>query len=349
MLFKDAKQNDLQVISERVKLFWGAYKLNVHDIDRIFDFSEEAYDNAQEIYKTLKPMSAVEYKKIRLGPQNDGGYVFLDIFGKMGGIAYSFGISFYDPFSLDMLERGYEIWQYDGTIDTPPYDHPHIHFNRANIGDGRDPQANERSLRQIIDENGHGDLKNIILQCDIEGGEWAMLETARTEDLAKFALISLEVHYLYPSGDKWRRQVELLKKLNETHQVIHVHGNNGGHCTILKNFRCLPSTIEISYVRRDVCRFTECTEEFPTALDSPCTPLLPDIFIGSFNPVCIADPKENVHSNLTAQMCVHFHEMREEFMRQIQEEIQLRLPLRRGVLGWIRAFAGRVKQGLGIR
>lgn len=53
-----------------------------------------------------------------------------------GGIAYSLGISTDSPWDLEMAERGYKIYQYDGTIDHGPYEHPNIFFHKFNIGGG---------------------------------------------------------------------------------------------------------------------------------------------------------------------------------------------------------------------
>jgi hypothetical protein len=298
MLFEDARHNDLQIVQQKIK-----YLQELIDKRRIppkTNFSDEAYDNAVEIYKLLSPKTVVGYNKIRLGTQNDGGYVFLDAFPQNGiRFAYSFGISTYDPFSLDMVARGYDVWQYDGTISEPPYNHPRIHFRRFNISGEENPQQNERNLQQIIEENKHQNASEIILKCDIEGYEWPMLETVRTEDLMKFTQINVEFHGFQPIGNAYTR---LLKKLNETHQVIHIHANNNSSGTVLKNFRFLPRLFEVSYVRRDSYQFTECMEEYPTKLDSPCIPGLQEVFIGNFNPTQISDPKEDLRNDQLARV-----------------------------------------------
>jgi hypothetical protein len=302
MPFRDARHNDLQIIQHKIEYLRKI--IDKRGLSAIgVNLSDEAYDNAAEIYKLLTPKTVIGYNKIRLGSQNDGGYVFLDAFPQSGmKFAYSFGISSYDPFSLDMVARGYDVWQYDGTISEAPHIHPLIHFNRFNISGDENPRQNERNLRQIIEENGHRDATAIILQCDIEGWEWPMIETARTEDLMKFTQISLELHGIQPMGDTWRRITRLLRKLNETHQFIHVHANNNGGGTILKNFRFLPCLFEVSCVRRESYQFTECVEEFPTKFDSPCMSNLPDIFIGNFNPAQISDSNEDLRNDQLARM-----------------------------------------------
>ncbi|MDR2528929.1 MAG: FkbM family methyltransferase [Synergistaceae bacterium] len=320
MLFQDARHNNPQIIHNKLKF------LRTRDGDKVIcDFSDEAYANAEEMYEILKPMTAVGHKKIRLGAKNDGGYIFLDAFSEEG-IAYSFGIASYDPFSLDMLERGYDVWQYDGTIDISPYNHPRVHFNRFNISGDENPQQNERDLRQIIKENGHQGATKIILQCDIEGYEWSMLETAQTEDIKKFAQISLEIHCLRATGGEWQRQARILRKLNETHQLIHIHANNYGGGTVLKNFRYLPDTFEVSYARKDFCQFVECEEEFPTTLDAPCDPSQPDIFIGNFNPMNTSSLEEDLRANQWALTLTYTftisHSLESNLAREFKKEME---------------------------
>ena len=95
-----------------------------------FDFSREAYQQALTVFNLLTPMNVLGKEKVRLGAKYDGGYITIDpeIKKENDGIAYSFGISTYDPWSLEMVKRGYNVYQYDGFIKNGPYIHPMIYF-----------------------------------------------------------------------------------------------------------------------------------------------------------------------------------------------------------------------------
>ena len=224
---------------------------------------------------------------MRLGPVFDGGYVTIEPETRTenDGIAYSFGISTYDPWSLEMAKRGYNVFQYDGTIESGPYSNPMIHFFNYMITGSCEPNPNEKNIKQILNEHGHRG-KNIMLNIDIEGGEWDFFDTITKEELLQFEQIIVEFHGLI-LDDNLSRKTEILRKINETHQCIHVHANNGA-CpnlvTILPEFRQFPVIMEVTYIRKDPdLKFIDCFDEFPGKLDSPNSPFFPDIYLGVFN------------------------------------------------------------------
>ena len=62
----------------------------------------------------------------------DGGYVMLSSF-KENGIAYSFGISNDVTWDNIMAELGYNIWQYDHTINALPYERKEFHWFKEGV------------------------------------------------------------------------------------------------------------------------------------------------------------------------------------------------------------------------
>ena len=86
------------------------------------------------------------------------------------GITYSFGISDYSPWDLEMANRGFKVYQYDGTVPQSPDEHPNIIFTKANISGAELPPPGEKNVAQILREHGHESANTIILQIDIEGG-----------------------------------------------------------------------------------------------------------------------------------------------------------------------------------
>ena len=251
-----------------------------------YDFSKSALKLALDVFKLLTPMNIENKKKVRLGGDFDGGYVTIapEIIKENNGIAYSFGVSNYDPWSLEMVKRGYNVYQYDGTIENSPYTHPMIHFYKYLISSSTDPKPNEKNIKRIFEDHGHYG-KNIFLNIDIEGAEWDFFESLAKEEISCFEQIIVEFHE-FLIDDKIQRKIEILKKINETHQSIHVHANNGAWplATILLGFRQLPAVMEVTYIRKNPeYKFTACMDEFPGKFDSPNDQLFPDIYLGFFN------------------------------------------------------------------
>lgn len=74
-------------------------------------------------------------KFIRIGGENDGGYVMWKPLSD-NNIAYSFGISDDVSWDLQMVNLGYEVYQYDHTIDALPIQNKHFHYKKIGIVGG---------------------------------------------------------------------------------------------------------------------------------------------------------------------------------------------------------------------
>jgi hypothetical protein len=231
-------------------------------------------------------MNVLGKKKIRFGNIHDGGYVSIEpeIKNDNDGIAYSFGISTSDPWSMEMVRRGYNVFQYDGTIENSPDNHPMIHFSKYMITGSTNIKLNEKNFKQILKDHEHFG-KNIFLNIDIEGSEWDFFDSLTKEEMQQFEQIIVEFHGFYLEKDDISKKINILKKINETHQCIHLHGNNCAPVTILKELRLFPVVMEISYIRKDSkYEFCKCFDEFPGELDSTNdSSLLSDIYLGIFN------------------------------------------------------------------
>ena len=161
---------------------------------------------------------------VRIGREYDGGYIMLNDFHD-GGIAYSFGISNDVSWDKDMASRGYDVFMYDHTIDELPEQNPHFHWSKLGIADGETHDDRLKTIDELIKQNHHEDKRNMILKMDVEGAEWGFLSQVDSETLSQFSQITLEFHNVINNRDT-KQVLEALRKLNITHQLIHVHANN---------------------------------------------------------------------------------------------------------------------------
>ena len=250
--------------------------------------------NADEnYYRELKNLLKLKHVKnfpfVRVGKANDGGYIMLDAFQKMGGgggIAYSFGISGDVSWDYDMVKRGYEIFMYDMTIDALPFQHKNFHFFKQGIGGTKNKEKLLDTLENFFEINGHGDKENLILKMDVEGAEWDFLNSVSSDLLNRFDQIVFEFHNLISpkNSAQMEKVIAAFKKLNLTHTPIHVHGNNYGAYINIEGLGIFPDVPEITYVKTENYTFEEDENILlPISLDEPNNPFVPDIPLGYWN------------------------------------------------------------------
>lgn len=198
-------------------------------------------------------------KKIRLGVQNDGGYVIADLGSacSAGGLYdcyISAGVSNEESFTRDFLARyasscslnEMNCFAFDGTIQAYPTQYTDkITFIKKNIGGGGDGGATETNLLFLLNKYSH-----VFLKMDIEGGEYPWLMRMTVDDLRKIKQLVIEFHGITGVGAagwgcsfdmKW----DCIKKLSETHYFVHAHGNNYSHVV-----SGIPDVIELTCIEK---------------------------------------------------------------------------------------------------
>jgi len=246
--------------------------------------SSAQYKRCAELIALLSPMDIKGAKYVRVGQDCDGGYVMLDDFQRKVDAAYSFGISHNVSWDEAMAGREIDVFMYDHTIKRLAKQHPRFHYAKKGIT-GFDKLVNCKTLGELIAENAHVASKNLILKMDIEGCEWDVFKQAAPGILSQFSQIVVELHGLTVfDGVKHKMIVEVLGKIHETHQSVHVHANSGITPFWIGDL-VLPEVLEVTYVRRDDFRdrFIKNTRQFPTELDQPSFKTWPEIYLGSFS------------------------------------------------------------------
>ena len=237
------------------------------------------------VYKT-------EFNKGRVGRRSDGGYV-INILPGTYDILISGGIGDDISFEKDFLFKypNTKCMAFDGTssLDINENDIHSIELIKKNIGN-----TNNRLLTNL-----HNEIEpynDIFLKLDIEGHEFRVLPTFNNTQMKKFKQIVLEIHtpfdiekypdYFKGLGDiKLKDLFKLLEKLNETHTLVHFHGNNGCLMNFVDKIP-IPHVFEVTYVRNDMINKKEKNDTpFPTNLDCPNKDMKPDYLLDGF-PYC---------------------------------------------------------------
>lgn len=184
-------------------------------------------------------------RKERIGKKHDGGYVICDI-GSDYDCYISCGVSdnaYFDKVFLESFPRikKENSFAFDGTIDDYPWHFTKdINFFRKNISNFNDDK--HTNMYDIIDR-----YEKIFLSMDIEGGEYPWLLNLPLKKLDKFKQIGIKFHGI--NDDTWGTslddKIKCLQKLNETHYIMHAHGNN---CSRIRNG--IPDVLELTYVNK---------------------------------------------------------------------------------------------------
>ncbi|MDR2158076.1 MAG: FkbM family methyltransferase [Holosporaceae bacterium] len=233
------------------------------------------------VLKLIAPKEAVGIGLVRLGFDRDGGYVMLNEFPK-DSVAYSFGVGDNVSWDADVAKRNIDVYMYDHTIDAPPYDDEHFHFFRIGVCGKNNGDKNLKTFDQLLKINGHENRKNIILKMDVEGAEWESLADASPETMERCNQIIVEFHDLNQViyDEKYKIICDLLRKINKTHQSVHLHSCNYAPYEVIDG-EPIPHVMEVTYARRSNHKFTKSYKCYPVEnLDKPNHPLRPDYFLG---------------------------------------------------------------------
>ena len=244
------------------------------------DHAHDVQHRVLTIARLLRPMEARNIHLVRVGNPNDGGYVQLDAF-EGHSVALSLGISDDVSWDLEVANRGLKIWQYDHSVEAPPILNPGFNFQKKKIG-----PATEAGVVCLSDTitSACPPGEYIILKMDIEGSEWEALDATPLEVLSRCSQIVCELHYFHHLhiDRHFDRVKRVLEKISSRFAVVHVHSNNFSPVIVLGNVPFF-QTLEITFANRDLFDLSSADKIFPTPLDAPNNPALPDHFLGRFD------------------------------------------------------------------
>jgi hypothetical protein len=233
----------------------------------------------QELLKKLvlkfKPIDG-GIKLIRLGGNNDGGYLVPD---DLEGIKYSFspGVSNIANFEHECLERGIVSFLADYSVENPPLALEGCHFLKKFVGAYNNDQF--ITLEKWVAESlPPGFREDMILQMDIEGAEYETLLATPISVLERFRILVIEFHHFHNLDNKeyYNLVNATIEKINEYFEPVHLHINNYEGVTNV-NGVLMPSVIEMTYLRKDRVKGNKKLSVLPHQLDQPNNPAREDV------------------------------------------------------------------------
>lgn len=224
--------------------------------------------------KLFKPYDICD-EKIRLGPNEDGGYVTSAVTLEQSVALFTYGVGHdirYEEAYRDRYDK--PVYLYDHTIGRSTGWDIGRSLNFYNEGLGY-----KENCEDFINHYEKLEIKGkVLLKVDIEGDEYDYFERVDVNKLRKITTgILVEMHWLYDSNYQ-KKAESVLHKLYDYYTLTHVHGNSWG---ITWNYEGheIPETLELSLVNNDIITHKQFdTRDYPIeGLDVSNRPNHPDI------------------------------------------------------------------------
>lgn len=203
------------------------------------------------------------YPKVRVGKNYDGGYVIADIPDIKYSCVLSGGISNDISFEEEFIQKYHvNCYAFDGTIGSLPKNST-INFTRKNIGGHNNEKTT--NLHEFLDSN-----DNIFIKMDIEGGEFAWLQSLNQQQMDKISQLVIEFHQPFKHT--------IFNKLSN-HVLIHFHGNNCCGTRPLDGVQ-VPRIFECTFIHKKyITDLIKNIQPLPSHLDMRNLPFRPDIIL----------------------------------------------------------------------
>ncbi len=191
---------------------------------------------------------------VRIGNKDqDGGYLLPDILDKVN-YCFSPGVGGEASFEQH-LSNSYNIKSFmaDASVKSPPLLDKNFAFIPKFLGPVT--HGDFISLQDWIKQSVDDDTENYILQMDIEGSEYSVLEYVPSEVLSKFSILAVEFHGLenLMNTSFLQRFSTIFEKLYENFSICHVHPNNATGISSIYGVE-VPHIMEVTFVRNDYCK-----------------------------------------------------------------------------------------------
>lgn len=223
----------------------------------------------RRVIDLLRPVDA-GHRLVRIGADGDGGYLLPD---DLDGIraCFSPGVDRQATFENDLAGLGIGSHLADRSVAAPPPGCAPESFEPVYLGTYDD--TGTTTLGSWVARHSPDDAGDLLLQMDIEGAEYGVIDNADRSLLRRFRILVIEFHHLDAIGQPFvcRRIGEALGKLRLDFVPVHLHPNNYAGIVNIAGLR-VPPLIEATFLRRDRCRSTRPRSDFPHPLDRDNVP-----------------------------------------------------------------------------
>ena len=251
------------------KIFWNLVEEKVEKRLKVrglkyAKIGESNPDLIREFIAKVKPYQT-NHSLIRIGPQKDGGYLLPDDLEGIG-TCFSAGVGNEFGFEMDCYSRSMKIFMADKSIERPINIPSDFQFLPKFIGPFCDRDF--ITMKEWVKKSLPKSNSDLLLQMDIESGEYFSILNMSDELIQRFRIIVIEFHGFRKlwNPDFLNLANTTCKKLLQHHTCVHIHPNNASGIYEINNIP-IPRTMEFTFLRND--RITEQMpiSNFPHHLD----------------------------------------------------------------------------------
>jgi hypothetical protein len=221
-------------------------------------------DEVQELLQGLFPKTCGP-GLIRLGPESDGGYLIPD---DLDGIdaCFSPGVSSVSGFEKDCANRNIKVFLADASVNAPTENDDLFDFMPVFIGSTNNGSyiTIDKWIKSKIPDN----EKELLLQMDIERGEYEVFHSISEKTINRFRIMVIEFHDL---DEIWNYPFFIIlsrvfKKILQTHDCVHIHPNNITNTKKLNGIETVQA-MEFTFYKKDRNNQNGYQTSFPHNLD----------------------------------------------------------------------------------
>ena len=231
-------------------------------------------DKLISLAQLIRPQQCA-YELIRLGANSDGGYL---VPNDLSGITACFspGVDDIASFEQDLYKHGIGSHLADYSVEEIPSGTAALSFTKKFLG--ANSYDHFISLEEWVTSLAPDATDDsLLLQMDIEGGEYETLISCPSATLAKFRIMVIEFHQVesWAQSDFYKLVEATFRKLLNTHYVVHNHPNNAMGIVNLNGFHA-PRVFELTFIKKSRTALIG-PAIVPHKLDYPNVDYMPDI------------------------------------------------------------------------
>lgn len=203
----------------------------------------------------------------RFGPPGDGGYLLPD---DLDGIVACFspGVCETSGFELDCARVGLPVYMADASVNGPAECSPLFHFTKKFLGAKN--SGDFITLQHWVTESIGTQQGDLLLQMDIEGHEYDVLNSVDQDLLRRFRIVIIEFHGLRTifngRSQSWMQIRAAFQRLLINHVCVHAHPNNTSSFDQIDDV-VIPDLMEMTFLRKDRSSTWTDSSVFPHPLD----------------------------------------------------------------------------------